>query len=83
MEKICLLEPKIKEIEDLFKMTEKDYRNLINLLFVNDTFLTEIDECIAYNYPITTQECIIPLTGENKSSNNSKSSSTQQKSEYV
>ena len=38
LEKLRLLEPKIKEIENLFKMTEKDYRNLINLLFVNDTF---------------------------------------------
>ena len=83
LEELCLLQPKITEIEDLFKMTEKDYRKLIDLLFVNNNFLTEIDECLAYNYPITTQECILPLTGENKSSNNSKSSSTQQKGEYV
>ena len=45
--------------------------------------MTEIDECLAYNYPITTQDCILPLTCENKSSKDSKFSSTQQKSEYV
>ena len=59
LEKLCLLEPKISEIEDLFKMTEKDYRKMIDLLFVNNEFLTEIDECLAYNYPITTQECML------------------------
>ena len=83
LEKIYLLEPKITEIEVLFKMTETDYRKLINLLFENDKFLTEIDECLAYNYPITTQECMLPLTCENKSSKDSKSSSTPQKSEFV
>ena len=36
LEKLCLLKPKITEIEDLFKMTEKDNRKLINLLFVSD-----------------------------------------------
>ena len=45
--------------------------------------MTESDECLAYNYPITTQECILPLTYENKSSKDSKSSSTPQKSEFV
>ena len=45
--------------------------------------MTEIDECLAYNYPITTQECMLPLTCENKSSKDSKSSSTQHKSEYL
>ena len=33
LEKLCLLEPKITEIEDLFKMKKKDYRKLIDLLF--------------------------------------------------
>ena len=56
---------------------------MINLLFENDKFLTEIDESLAYNYTITTQECILPLTCENKSSKDSKSSSTSQKSEFV
>ena len=42
-------------------------------------FLTEIDECIAYNYPITTQECMLSLTCEDKSSKDSKSSSTPEK----
>ena len=36
LEKLYLLETKITEIDDLFKMTETDYRKLINLLFEND-----------------------------------------------
>ena len=83
LEKLCLLKPKISEIEDLFKMMETDYRKLIYLLFVNNNFLTEIDEYLAYNYPITTQECMLSLTCENKSSKDSKSSSTPQKNEFV
>ena len=54
LEKLCLLKPKIKDIEDLFQMTEKDYRKLIDLLFVNHKFLMEIDKWLAYNYPIIT-----------------------------
>ena len=83
LEKLYLLVTKITEIDDLFKITETDYRKLINLLFENNKFLTEINECLAYNYPITTQECILPLTYENKSSKDSKSSSTPQKNEFV
>jgi len=64
LEKLCLLESKISEIEDLFQVTEKDYRKLIDLSFVSHKFLTEIDECLAYNYPITTQECMLSLTCE-------------------
>ena len=59
LEKLCLLKPKIAEIKLLFKMTKKDYRILINLLFVSDNVLKEITEFLAYNYPITTQECIL------------------------
>ena len=83
LEKLCLLESKLSDIEDLFQVTEKDYRKLIDLLFVNHKFLTEIDECIAYNYPVTTQECMLPLTCERKSSKDSKSSSTPGKIEFV
>ena len=79
LEKLCLLEPKISEIEDLFKVTEKDYRKLIDLLFVNNNFLTEIDECLAYNYPITTKQCMLSLKCENNSLKDSKSSSTSEK----
>ena len=83
LEKLCLVKPKLTEIEDLFKMTETYYRKLITLLFVNDNLLKEIDEFLAYNYPITAQECILSVTCENKSSKDSKSSSTPQKSEFV
>ena len=66
LEKLCLLESKISEIEDLIQVTEKDYRKLIDLLFVSHNCLTEIDECLAYNCPITTQECMLSLTCEKK-----------------
>ena len=58
--------PKITEIKHLFKMTEKGYRKFINLLFVSDKFLKEIDEFLAYNYPITIQECILSVNCEKK-----------------
>ena len=63
-------------------MTKKDYRKLIDLLFVNHKFLTEIDKWLAYNYPIITQDCMLPLTGNN-SSKDSIFSSTKQNSELV
>ena len=43
LEKLCLLESKISEIESLFQVTEKEYCKLIDSLFVNDKFLKEID----------------------------------------
>ena len=64
LEKLSLLKLKITEIELLFKMTEKDYRKLINLLFVSDNCLKQITEFLAYNYPITTQECILSVNCE-------------------
>ena len=63
LEKLCLLKSKISDIENLFQVTEKAYRKLIDSLFVK-----EIDECLAYNYPITTQDCILSLTCEENSS---------------
>ena len=68
LERLCLLESKISEIESLFQVTKKIYRKLIDSLFVNDKFLKEIEECLAYNYPITTQDCMLSLTCEEKSS---------------
>ena len=64
LEKLCLLKLKITEIELLFKMTEKDYRKMINLLFVSDNFLKQITEFLAYSYPITTQEYILSVNCE-------------------
>ena len=65
LEKLCLLKLKITEIEHLFKTTEKDYRKFINLLFVSERVLKEIGEFLAYNYPITIQECILSVNCEN------------------
>ena len=72
--------PKITEIKHLFKMTEKGYRKFINLLFVSDNFLKEIDEFLAYNYQITTQECMLSVNCEKTSSKVSKNSSSTPKS---
>ena len=68
LENLCLLQSKISEINTLFQVTERAYRKLIDSLFVNDKFLKEIDECLAYNYPITTQDCVLSLTCEEESS---------------
>ena len=67
----------------LFKMTEKDYRILINLLFVNDNVLKEITEFLAYNYPITTQECMLSVNCEKISSKVSKNTSSTPKSQSI
>ena len=57
-------------------MTENDYRKLISLLFVSDNLLKEITDFLAFNYPITTQECMLSVNCENISSKVSKSSSS-------
>ena len=64
LEKLCLLKSKIAETELLFKMTEKNYRQFITLLFVSDNFLKEITDFLAYNYPIATQECMLSVNCE-------------------
>ena len=45
-------------------MTEKDYQKLISLLFISDNFLKEITDFLAFNYPITTQECMLLVNCE-------------------
>ena len=57
-------------------MTEKDYQKLISLLFISDNFLKEITNFLAFNYPITTQECMLSVNCEKISSKVSKSSSS-------
>ena len=71
LERLCLLESKISEIESLYQVTKKTYCNLIDTLFVNDKFLKEIDDCLAYNYPLTTQDCLLSLICEEESSSSS------------
>ena len=61
-------------------MTENDYRKFITLLFVSDKFWKEITDFLAYNYPITTQECILSVNCEKTSSKVSKHSSLTPKS---
>ena len=80
LEKLCLLKSKIAEIERLFQMTENDYRSLIILLFISDNFIKEITEKLAFNYPITSQECMLLVSCEKISSKVSKKSSSTQKS---
>ena len=61
-------------------MTENDYRKFISLLFVSDDFLKEITDVLAYNYQITTQECMLSVNCEKTSSKVSKNSTSTQKS---
>ena len=67
LENLCLLKSKIAETELLFKMTEKNYRQFTTLLFVSDNVLKEITDLLAYNYPITTQECMLSVNCEKTS----------------
>ena len=79
LEKLCLLKLKIVEIERLFQMTKNDYRSLIILLFESDNFIKEITENVAFNYAITSQECMLLVSCENISLKVSKNSSSTQK----
>ena len=81
LEKLCLLKSKIAEIELLFKMTENDYRKFVSLLFVSDNFLKEVTDFSVFNYPITTQECMLSVDCEKTSSKISKNSSSTPKSQ--
>ena len=49
LEKSCLTDSKISDIECLFKMNENDYRSLITLLFETDKFINEITDVLAFN----------------------------------
>ena len=54
LEKLCLTDSKISQIEYSFKMKENDYRSLITLLFGTDKFINDIMDALAFNHPIST-----------------------------
>ena len=64
LDKFCLLNSNISEIECLFQMKENNYRSLITLLFGSDNFIKEIIEALVFHHPISTQECMISVNFE-------------------
>ena len=56
---------------------------MLTLLFVSDKCLKEITEFLAYNYTITTQECMLSVNCEKISSKVSKNSSSTPKSQSI
>ena len=74
LERLCLHESKISEIESEFQMTKKSYCNLIVKFFVNDSFLKEIDDFLAFNYPLSTQDCLKSTLSPTKTKESTSSS---------
>ena len=64
LEKSCLTNSKISDIECLFNMKENDYCILITSMFETDKFINEITVTLEYNYPIYTQD-ILPTKKQN------------------
>ena len=64
LEKLCILNSTILEIECLFHMKKNDYRSLITLLFESDKFINDTLETLASNHPISTQECMLSVNCE-------------------
>ena len=58
LEKLCLIDSKILDIEFLFNMKENDSRILITSMFGNDTFINEITVALEYYYPLTIQHVL-------------------------
>ena len=79
LEKSCLTDSKISDIECLFNMKENDYRILITSMFGNDIFINEITVALEYHYPLLTQD-VLPtkkqISNSSSSSNNKQSSSS-------
>ena len=79
LEKSCLTNSKISDIECLFKMKENYYRGLITSLFETDKFINEITDVLSFIYLILTQD-ILPtkkqISTSSSSSNIEKSSSS-------
>ena len=56
LEKSCLTDSKISDIERLFNMKENDYRILITSMFGNEKFINEILVAQEYYHLLTTQD---------------------------
>ena len=59
LEKSCLTDSKISDIECLFNMKENDYRILITSMLGNDKYINEITVALEYNYQILTQDILL------------------------
>ena len=55
LEKSCLTDIKILDIQCLFDMKENDCRLFITSVFENDSFVNEISAAQEYYHPINTQ----------------------------
>ena len=79
LEKSCLTDIKISDIQRLFDIKENDYRLLITFMFENDSFVNEISAAQEYYHPSHTQD-ILPSKRQifpfSSSSNNKQSSSS-------
>ena len=79
LEKSCLTNSKISDIEFLSNIKENDYRILITSMFGNDISINEFAVALEYNYPLLTQD-VLPTKKQNStsssSSNNEQSSSS-------
>ena len=79
LEKSCLTDFKISDIERFFEMKENNYRLLITSMFENNTFVNDISAAQEYYHPINTQD-ILPTKKQifpfSSSSNNEQSSSS-------
>ena len=73
LEKSCLTDSKILDIECLFNMKENDSRILITSMFGNNIFINEITVPLEYHYPLFTQD-VLPtmkqISTSSSSSNN-------------
>ena len=73
LEKSCLTDSKISDIECLFNMKDNDYRILIISMFGNNIFINGITVALEYHHPLTTQD-VLPtkkqISTSSSSSNN-------------
>ena len=58
LEKSCLTDINVSDIQRLFDMKENDYRLLITFMFENDTFVNDISAAQEYYHPINTQDIL-------------------------
>ena len=56
LEKSCLTDTKISDVQRSFAIFENEYRSLITSLFGNESFINEITASQEYYNPISTQD---------------------------
>ena len=58
IEKSCLTDTKVSDIQGVFVIKENDYRSLITSLFENDSFINAITAAQEFFNPINTQDIV-------------------------